>query len=620
MVGLPSREHQQPQEQPNPQRTADSSRVFWLAALGCSAVAGLVYICTAAPDVTYTDAGELAACCVVWGVAHPTGYPLFTLLGRVWVSFTAAFLTPIAALNLAAALWTAASVVAFFALCWELLALAAPSLPVRQRAWVSSVVALTYAFARTVWEQATAVEVYSLHLLLLWLALWASLRAWRTGSLRWLILAAYSWGLGMTNHGTTILALPAMLWLGLAAWRHRGRFPVWLPLCFALLAATLYTTLPLRSASQPPLDWGGVARGWAKFVYHVTGKQYQVWMFADAETWARNAGEFLALLPWQLGVIGAGLIPVGAWHLWVRHRTVLGWLFLLVLSCLVYALNYSIHDIAAYFLQAFGALILLAGIGVAYLWERYPWLRWALVVVPVVNSFSNWHTNNHRDDTTVLEYLRLIAHIAQSNALIISSQWDYWCSAFWYKQRVEGFRPDIVLVEQELLRRTWYPLQLRRWYPEALSCCPDVLQRYEQELEHFEAGRPYNAALLQRLYEGVFNALIAAHIEQRPVYVTLDVLVREPGIGAAYAKIPEGPLIRLSRVPDTLSARVGTLDLEPLRRNLQRWWGFSPLARELQETLYRSFTASLLYARRIGQTELAERLQVYVQQLRPPVP
>jgi hypothetical protein len=122
------------------------------------------------------------------------------------------------------------------------------------------------------------------------------------------------------------------------------------------------------------------------------------------------------------------------------------------------------------------------------------------------------------------------------------------------------------------------------------------------------------------LYEGVFNALIAAHIEQRPVYVTLDVLVREPGIGAAYAKIPEGPLIRLSRVPDTLSARVGTLDLEPLRRNLQRWWGFSPLARELQETLYRSFTASLLYARRIGQTELAERLQVYVQQLRPPVP
>ena len=42
------------------------------------------YLSTLAPDVTFTDSGELAAVAATLGVAHPTGYPLFTLLGHLW--------------------------------------------------------------------------------------------------------------------------------------------------------------------------------------------------------------------------------------------------------------------------------------------------------------------------------------------------------------------------------------------------------------------------------------------------------------------------------------------------------------------------------------------------------
>ncbi len=34
--------------------------------------------------VSYTDSGELAAAVATLGIAHPTGYPLFTIVGHLW--------------------------------------------------------------------------------------------------------------------------------------------------------------------------------------------------------------------------------------------------------------------------------------------------------------------------------------------------------------------------------------------------------------------------------------------------------------------------------------------------------------------------------------------------------
>jgi len=44
----------------------------------------MVYIVTLAPTVGFIDTGELATVCIKLGVAHPTGYPLFTLIGHIF--------------------------------------------------------------------------------------------------------------------------------------------------------------------------------------------------------------------------------------------------------------------------------------------------------------------------------------------------------------------------------------------------------------------------------------------------------------------------------------------------------------------------------------------------------
>ena len=43
-----------------------------------------VYIKTLAPSVWFIDSGELSAVASTLGIAHPTGYPLFTLIGHLF--------------------------------------------------------------------------------------------------------------------------------------------------------------------------------------------------------------------------------------------------------------------------------------------------------------------------------------------------------------------------------------------------------------------------------------------------------------------------------------------------------------------------------------------------------
>ena len=44
----------------------------------------IVYLLTLSPTLQFIDSGELAVVCKTLGIAHPTGYPLYTLLGRLF--------------------------------------------------------------------------------------------------------------------------------------------------------------------------------------------------------------------------------------------------------------------------------------------------------------------------------------------------------------------------------------------------------------------------------------------------------------------------------------------------------------------------------------------------------
>lgn len=46
-----------------------------------------VYLMTLAPTVYVGDSGELIAASYTLGIPHPPGYPLFTILGKIFITF-----------------------------------------------------------------------------------------------------------------------------------------------------------------------------------------------------------------------------------------------------------------------------------------------------------------------------------------------------------------------------------------------------------------------------------------------------------------------------------------------------------------------------------------------------
>lgn len=514
-----------------------------------------VYLLTINPGLGFTDSGELAAACVSLGIPHPTGYPLFILLGYLW-TFIPLSSSAILNLNYFAAFLTALSALFFYFASIEFFKILdfqkESKIENSSNKLLALISALIYAFSLTVWEQSSAIEVYPLHILFVNIILLCFFKSFNVKEKkeRYLILSAFLLGLSFTNHLTTVLLLPAILLLfvyppfqNFSLNKNKFQFLLLLLIPF-FIAVSLYIFLPIRSSALPNENWGWVHRGLDKFLYQIQGKQYQVWMFSG-ENLNTNIEKYFSALPMQFGIIGLIPLLLGLYYSFKKCRQLFYFLIALALVGFFYSINYSIHDIESYFLTSYIALIFFAAAGLKFLSEKSKKIIPFCFIVPLLSLALNFEPNDNSSDYLVDDYTENLVNNLEKDAIIISSQWDYWCSAFWYKQRVEGFRKDVVLIEMELLRRTWYPKQLQRWYPQVISKSKAELEAFLTELEKFESGGNYNPNLLQAAFEQFVNSIIEKNYENRPIYITLDISEREPGIARNYYHIPIGFALQL---------------------------------------------------------------------------
>lgn len=59
-------------------------KLTYIYGIASGIIAFAVYIMTLAPTIWFIDSGELAAVATTLGIAHPTGYPLFTIIGHIF--------------------------------------------------------------------------------------------------------------------------------------------------------------------------------------------------------------------------------------------------------------------------------------------------------------------------------------------------------------------------------------------------------------------------------------------------------------------------------------------------------------------------------------------------------
>ncbi len=592
--------------------TRRTAALWRWAPLGVFAVALLVYLATRAPGLAYTDAGELAAAAWSLGVAHPTGYPLFVALAWPWSHLP--WNSVIGGLNVLMAVWTAAAVAVTALVARQLL----EGLPAGGKSaaswrvsWPPVVGALLLAFAPVVWSQATSVEVYALHLLLLCLTALACHRGWA-----WVGLGV---GLLLSNHASSVFLLPGVVaW----AWRLHGRPSRRLALGAAGLAlgvpAALYGALVLRAAQLPTLNWGWIHRGWAAFWYHVSGAQFRVWLTWDAKTLSANGAVLLELLGGLTLGLGGLIALVGAYTL---RRSMLLPLALLVVGNLAGTLGYGIPDLAPYFLPTLFVVALCLTVGLATLVQRAPsWLVAATLLLPLGSAGLHWRSQDRREARAVEHYARWVLANLAPNAVLLTQEWDVLCGPLWYLQAVEGVRPDVLVVDKELLRRTWYVPHLKAGAGTALDGLEPELDRYLRLLAQFEAEGPSftnDAARVQAIqaaFEAVLRGLVTK-VGGRPVYASTDVLAAEPSLTRGFQLVISGPVVRVSEAPVAPTRP----NLEALPELLRALDGREDrLDRQLARTAARGVAASAAQALEVWRDEVSFRqLRHWARQLDP---
>ena len=354
--------------------------------------------------------------------------------------------------------------------------------------------------------------------------------------------------------------------------RHGWRFWISKAALLAALAliggAAIYLYLPARAAADPLLNWGRPDT-WQRFWWHVTAKQYRVSLLS-APVWPQVM--LAARLWWtQFTPVGLVLLGLGAWRMARSQRALFAMLALIVLFSTLYAWAYVIEDDGdAYYLSAFlagavwvawGAQGLLAKVGQT----RPHWQRPAAValcaLVPVVALAMNWGACNRRADTIPEDYVRdTFAEIGPSG-LLLTRDWQLYSPAL-YLQQVEGLRPDLAVIDTELLRRGWYFDLLHKLYPDLMASVAAEEQMFLALRAAWERGDiPDNDPRIDQL-QTAYVALIDAFMTHtasagRPVHAgpnrgaeplrnaTLNGQPdMEPGIGARWQWLPVGLTFR----------------------------------------------------------------------------
>ncbi|MBD3334397.1 MAG: DUF2723 domain-containing protein, partial [Candidatus Eisenbacteria bacterium] len=317
------------------------------------------------------DSGELAAAAHTLGIAHPPGYPLYTLLGRL------AALVPLATiltrLHVVSALSTAAAAGCAALALRATLSEIGEGAGRRVAVFVFPVAgAWAWGLSPALWSVAVVNEVYGLHVLFLALCVGLGVLLMRHGAAatRHGFLLAYALGLGLSHHLALLFAVPALGAAVLAARRPGARVLLaWGALC--LLGFSIHLYLPLRSLQEPLLDWGNPT-DLERWFRHASGWQYRVWLFPGADFLRRQAIEQAGAAWAALGWI---LPPAAIWGAAVllkrRAALALFWIILGVVGHL-WASAYDIKDIDPYFAASHLAVAALGAAGAGHI---AGWLR-----------------------------------------------------------------------------------------------------------------------------------------------------------------------------------------------------------------------------------------------------
>jgi Protein of unknown function (DUF2723) len=463
-------------------------------------LAGLLYFLTAARDIVVGDTPELITAAATLGVAHPPGYPLFTMLGHLF-SVMPFGPTPFR-VNLLAVTCDALTVGVVFL----------TALRLTQSRLAAATAALILAVVPNFWTWSLAAEVFPLNNLLASVLIYLLVKWHEEPQRRSVLIAAFFVaGLSLTNHHTIILLVPAFCFV---LWKQRTVLlarPDLLAVGIAVFCIGLlpYGYVLWASAYHPAWNWGNVS-SFRDLVTLIARKSYGSHRLVSITGYMGGSpfARILALCI-SFGLLAGTLIVLGAVRAYRRQRWYF-WFSLIAFICTgpffawISNLNLASAPSALFVLQRFfllplvvlAPLIALGVMWIAELIERtspaptriVSLVSGVLLIVLVVNVVTNYRRIDQSGNRIARLYGEDIFHTLEPHAILLATG-DAVAGTLTYLSIVEKKRPDVALILSPLLPADWYLGQLRERYPD-LAVPFDHYDGERQNLRVFIEANP----------------------------------------------------------------------------------------------------------------------------------
>ena len=405
-----------------------------------------IYLSTLAPTVAtiFDDSLEFQVVLPSLGIAHPTGYPLYTIIG--WI-FT--HIVPVGDMAYRVNLFSALGA----AVATGFLYLATLELTNCRTASLGAATAL--AVSPVFWSQATIAEVYSWQMALTAAWLWSAFR-WAkepNDSRRWLSWLALTTGLLLAHHRMSVLLLPSLAyWL----WVHREKIgKPWKPFGYFLLPLASYLYIPLRGMTTGSLD-GTYRNTLEGFLRWTMASNYGVFFEKNPFNVHYTPAFFARLWVHSFGAAGIAFGLLGIVLLWQKRGT---WIFLALalLLNLAFALTYKVADVQVFFLSSFLLFTMFIGYGLTV----FKALRWKaastlipllFLLQPALIAKADWHQMDRSNSWQVYDYaVDVMNQPMPKGSVIVGLLGEK--TLFTYMQKFHGLRKDVAIFAQDNPKR-----------------------------------------------------------------------------------------------------------------------------------------------------------------------
>lgn len=405
----------------------------------------VLYSKTLLPSLGYWDTGEFQTIPYSFDIGHPTGYPTYILIGKIYLTIFR--LGQVAwRMNLLSAIFVSVGLFILSLLFFK----------ISNRFILSLLITLLLAVNPYLWSIAIRADPHSLHFLFTCLFLFFGYKSLMEKSKLSTGVLAYITGLSLGNHMLSLFFLPSSLIILLylsSKKTLKQKLNIFLTfLMFFLLGAYVYMLLPLISSFKKSFTVGYQIDSVHNFTRHVFGGDFQGLM----GTWARDTfsksmvfyqdiiNKSFPFYLWAFAITGVILNLKGKITKYVIVTIPL------FLAITIFSIKYQNSVIERYFVPTFTILSLWLLLFFNRLLDRRKYLLtyvsiFAYIIVTIFTLYNdNYQDIDQSKKNYVYDWATESLTAVKPNSVIFS--WWSYSTPLWYKQRVENFRTDVTII------------------------------------------------------------------------------------------------------------------------------------------------------------------------------